>query len=350
MQIVTDKHAIIIKPNKKLVVKLVNEITETMGTFALDDVIKEELAYNSLLNNEQSFNYIGLYTDPFTAHEQVLDFKEAIEQLVTKTNVNPDPINIKHIDDVLFITLLYYSYSGAGRSVSNEEIYLHKLADVYVRLSNRKRTPVNEDNIWIQDAFTGIENMVPRSSLSEAELLNNHGYKVYSHIIHPTRQRLQHIPNDGEIVIMPVHARDKPIKLPRRLAEHLTKTMLHYIIKKHQEANTDFYNEVSNKNIDLYEWENRTQPRGYSRDNKVLAKLILQLDQYLDATNKLSKRAQRHVFIYNLLALLKLMPLPKVLREQELPETYKEQIAFHRLTPIEKSSAIRTILKHNNPS
>lgn len=350
MQILKDKPAIIIKPNKELVVKLVNELSETMGTFVLDDIIKEELANNSLNNEEPSFTYTGLYTNPFTTQAVALDFKEAIEQLVIKTNASPDAINIKHIDDVLFITLLYFSYSGIGRSISNEEIYLHELADVYVRLSNRNRTPVNEDSIWIQDVFTGIESKVRRSSLTEAELLNNDGYNAYSHIIHPTKQRIQHIPNDGKIVIQPVHANDKPIELPRRLAKHLTETMLRYIIKKHKEANTDFYNELSNRDIGLHEWEKRTKPRLYSRDNKVLSKLIIQLDRYLRVTNKLSKKAQRQVFIYDLLAVLKLIPLPKALRKDELPATYKEQIVFHRLTPIEKSSAIRTILKDNNPS
>lgn len=320
---------IVIKPNRRLATMLIEEVTYTKGISYLHDSIRKSLNQLSTSDLQLTFKFSGFHPYIFASHEEAKSAKDELEQLVGRTNKANDRLNIKNIDDLLFISYFYYGSVADVRSSGINAIYLDELTDVFLALMNRKLTPSSEDFIWIPDASTGIETEVPRSEFNEEDLLMNGGYKAASRMIGKNNAIL-HLPNDNPVVLNVRNDNENAIRLPSRLSTMINDLLIDHIIEQHKKADTSFYKELSSGEISMREWSNRTRTREYKRHNLMLYHIIDRLDKYLISNNSLvPTKKSRHVFIYDFLKILKLLAPP------------------YKIDAEDKSSAIRTICNDN---
>ncbi|MEE1945067.1 hypothetical protein VRU48_08110 [Pedobacter sp. KR3-3] len=325
MEAIHNEPQLLITPTSQLRACLIEQTIRDKGTFYLNDAIVEELAYDAVA---QSFRFSGIYPNLFANADEAKIFKNRLEDLVKNSNSRLKHLKIEHIDDILFLTYFYTGYSAEIYGYNANKKYLDDFIDVFIDLLDSKHMPTDGDYVWLPDVVTGIESEVGKHLFTEEELKLNGGFKVYSRMV-PPDNKIYHFANDRPIVIDKRDIDKDAIKLPERLSKMLNETIIRYIIEEHKKADTQFYKELTTGYIDTRYWRERTKTRNYGRNNRMLVKLILQLDSYLHANNKSSSITDRRELIYDLLAIVKMLPMPL------------------KRNRADKASAIRTILKDN---
>jgi hypothetical protein len=332
MELETGKKEILIKPDRLFATTLIDEIKYSKGIAYLNDSIRENLDALSSEDPHVRFKFSGLYPHEFHDYNEARYVKEEIERLVDNTNKSVGQMNISNIDDILFITYFYYGHVGEVRGSTGTTKYLDDLIDVFLGLINKKLTPSSEDYIWIPDGSTGIETEVARHEFNDEELRMNGGYKTVSRML-GVNNVVWHLPEDLPIVMKGRYEGEEAVQLPIRLSSKISSFIIDHILAEHRKADTKFYKELCSGYINTHSWSNRARARDYKRTNKILYKLIERLDNYLISTNKfVPTQRVRHIFIYDLLILLKLIEPP------------------YKINPTDKYSVIRTICKDNRPS
>ncbi|WP_113652243.1 hypothetical protein [Pedobacter namyangjuensis] len=325
MEQIKDTPILLIIPTAKLKNHLIHRTIQEKGTFYLDDAIIDELAHNA---DAEHFKFKGIYPNLFEGSEDASIFKHNVEELISKSNSRSSYFKVKYIDDILFITYFYTSYLAEVSAKNQNDKYLDGLIDVFIDLLDSKHTPTESNHVWIPDGLTGMEVEVSKQIFNEDELKLNGGFKIYSRMV-PPKNVIYHFANDRPILVGKRHAGESEIQLSERLSRMLNETLIKHIIEEHERANTLFHKELTTGYIDTRKWRQRTKPRAYERKNKILAKLINEINAYLLAHNKSSLLTDRRELIYDLLALLKMMPKPL------------------KRGRANKASAIRYILKDN---
>jgi hypothetical protein len=324
MELIKDKPLLLITPTAILRDRLVEQTIKEKGTFSLNDSIAEELAFDA---EASTFPFIGVYPNLFKDDNEAKLFKDCLEELIGRTN-SRSHLKVKHIDDILFITYFYTGYTGEVYANNQNIKHLDDLIDVFIDLLDSKHTPTDSDHIWIEDNFTGIESEVSKHLYTEEELKMNGGFKVLSRMV-PPNNVIYHFASDRPITIDKRVSDKNLIRLPERLSKKLLETTVSYIIDEHKKADTLFFKELRTGYLDTRSWRERTRARGYDRLNKALCKLIIELDHYIYDNNKSSLITDRREVIYDVLALLKMLPFPLKINRSD------------------KALAIRTIVKDN---
>lgn len=328
MNLTEDKSQLVITPDSKFAKELIDRHIKSKGTHQLNDAIKEAISFNAYSDDNLSFHFDGVYPYHFQSYQDAYLFKDGVDRLI-ENNVSHLG-NFKRIgaDDILFISYFLSGYIGDVYSYNTQLKHLDELIDVFIELHDSKPTPTASDYVWIFDGVTGIETQIDKKEFSEDELKMNGGYKVESRMIPPDNV-IYHFANDRPIVIDKRLTDQSEIKLPERLSKKLHATIIDHIISEHKSADTKFYKELKSGYIDTRKWRNRTKARGYGRNNRILSKLIYELDTYLLHNNSSTLITDRRGFIYDFLALLKLIQPPL------------------KLNRADKALEIRTIVKDN---